>query len=57
MKRISSFMTHDDMQYSMLRRQWEMNKAHGIITKELWVLKDNGEAKLRIDDFEVLGNR
>lgn len=41
---------------AVLSSKWSMNKAHGVITKELWVLQDNGEAKLRIDDFEILGN-
>ncbi len=42
---------------AVISSKWEMNKAHGIITKELWVLQDNGEAKLRIDNFEVLGSK
>ena len=33
-----------------------MNKAQGIITKELWVLQEDGTAKLRLDLFEVLGD-
>ena len=32
---------------------WKMNKAKGIIHKELWVLQDDGSAKLREDDFEA----
>ena len=36
---------------------WKMNKAHGVITKELWILQDDGTAKLRIDNFEVLGDQ
>lgn len=38
----------------ILSSKWKMNKAHGIITKELWVVED-GIAKLEEDDFEVLG--
>jgi hypothetical protein len=30
-----------------------MNKASGVIHKELWVMLDNGTAKLREDDFEA----
>ena len=32
---------------------WKMNKAQGVIHKELWVLQENGLAKLREDDFEA----
>lgn len=42
---------------ALISSKWEMNKAHGIITKELWVLQDDGQAKLRIDNFEVLGSK
>ena len=42
---------------AIISAKWEMNKAYGIITKELWVLQDDGTAKLRIDDFEVHGER
>jgi len=31
------------------------SQKSGIITKELWVLQDDGTAKLRIDNFEVQG--
>ena len=31
-----------------------MNKAAGTISKELWILQNNGTAKLREDNFEVL---
>ena len=34
---------------------WIMNKAAGVIHKELWVLQADGSAKLREDDFEVNG--
>ena len=36
---------------AVLSSKWEMNKAHGIITKELWVLHDDGQAKLKVDNF------
>ena len=31
-----------------------MNKAHGVIHRELWVLQEDGSAKLREDNFEAL---
>ena len=33
-----------------------MNKAQSFIIKELWVLQEDGTAKLRIDLFEALGD-
>ncbi len=33
---------------------WKMNNAAGTISKELWILQNNGTAKLREDNFEVL---
>ena len=41
---------------AIITSSWSMNKAKGIITKELWVLQDDGTAKLRIDLFEVQGD-
>ncbi len=38
---------------AILTSGWKMNNAAGVITKELWVLQSNGEAKLREDDFEA----
>jgi glyoxylase-like metal-dependent hydrolase (beta-lactamase superfamily II) len=38
---------------AIVSSDWKMNKAEGVITKELWVLGDDGIAKLRLDDFEV----
>ncbi len=32
---------------------WKMNKAQGIITKELWALQPDGRALLREDHFEI----
>ena len=37
-----------------LKAGWKMNKAHGVIHRELWVLQENGSAKLREDNFEAL---
>jgi uncharacterized protein (TIGR02246 family) len=34
---------------------WRMNKAHGVITRELWVIQENGDALLREDHFQALG--
>jgi len=38
---------------AMLTSEWTMNKAAGVIHKELWVLQEDGTAKLREDDFEA----
>ena len=32
---------------------WRMNKAHGVITNELWVLQPDGRVLLREDHFEI----
>ena len=37
-----------------LKAGWKMNKAHGVIHRELWVLQEDGFAKLREDNFEAL---
>ena len=44
-----------DESSAVLSSGWKMNKAKGVITKELWVLQSDGTAKLRIDEFEVQG--
>ena len=41
----------------VISSKWKMNKAYGVITKELWVLQDDGTAKLRIDNFKVLSDQ
>jgi len=38
---------------AILTAEWKMNKAAGVIHKELWVLQADGSAKLRDDDFEA----
>ena len=38
---------------AILTSGWRMNKAKGIIHKELWVLQEDGQAKLREDYFEA----
>lgn len=40
---------------AVLSSKWTMNNAAGIITNELWVLQEDGSAKLRQDDFEAQG--
>ena len=40
---------------AILTSGWKMNKAGGVIHKELWVLQADGTAKLREDDFEAKG--
>lgn len=42
---------------AIISADWEMNNAYGVITKELWVLQEDGTAKLRSDNFEVLGEQ
>ena len=39
---------------AVLTSGWKMNKAGGVIHKELWVLQPDGTAKLREDDFEAM---
>ena len=38
---------------AILTSHWTMNQAEGEITKELWVLQNDGTAKLRLDEFEA----
>ncbi|MEC4675006.1 MAG: nuclear transport factor 2 family protein [Nitrospirota bacterium] len=40
---------------AILTSGWTMNKASGVIHKELWVMQTDGTAKLREDDFEAKG--
>jgi ketosteroid isomerase-like protein len=44
-----------DEKSALLTSGWKMNKAKGIIHKELWVIQEDGSAKLREDDFEATG--
>ncbi|MGR5147265.1 nuclear transport factor 2 family protein [Photobacterium alginatilyticum] len=41
----------------ILRSEWTMNKAFGVVHEEHWVIQPDGTAKLTYDDFEVLGER
>lgn len=38
---------------AVLTAKWSMNKAQGVIHRELWILQPDGEARLREDDFEA----
>ena len=40
---------------AILTAGWKMNKAQGVIHRELWVVQNDGTAKLREDDFEAKG--
>ena len=44
-----------DATSAILTSGWKMNKASGVIHKELWVLQNDGTAQLREDDFEATG--
>ena len=44
-----------DERSAILTSDWKMNKASGVIHKELWVMQEDGSAKLREDDFEAKG--
>ncbi len=44
-----------DEKSALLTSGWKMNKARGVIHKELWVIQEDGTAKLREDDFEATG--
>ena len=44
-----------DENSAILKSGWKMNKAQGVIHRELWVLQDDGNAKLREDHFEAKG--
>lgn len=44
-----------DDRSTLLTSGWTMNKARGVITRELWVLQDDGTMRLREDHFEAQG--
>lgn len=44
-----------DLTSVILSSHWKMNKAEGVITKELWTAQTDGTAKLTEDHFEVTG--
>ncbi|KLN64867.1 MULTISPECIES: nuclear transport factor 2 family protein [Vibrio] len=41
----------------ILTSKWTMNKAFGVVHKEVWTLQADGKARLTYDEFEVLGER
>ena len=41
----------------LLTSSWTMNKAFGVVHKELWVVEADGRARLLTDDFEIQGER
>ncbi|MFA0086539.1 isochorismatase [Vibrio sp. 10N.286.49.C2] len=47
---------HGDNGY-VLTSKWTMNKAFGVVHRELWVVGQDGLARLDSDDFEVQGER
>ena len=38
---------------TVLTSRWKMNKAQGLITRELWVVQEDGSMRLREDHFEA----
>lgn len=42
-----------DQNSAVLASGWKMNKAQGVIHEELWVIQEDGSAKLRKDHFEA----
>ena len=42
-----------DDRTTVLSSDWAMNKAQGVITRELWVMQDDGQMRLREDHFEA----
>ena len=44
-----------DAQSAVLSSKWKMNNAQGVIYRELWVIQEDGTAKLREDHFEAQG--
>lgn len=44
-----------DKESAVLTSGWKMNKASGVIHRELWKIQNDGSAKLREDHFEAKG--
>ncbi|MGI9242446.1 MAG: YybH family protein [Verrucomicrobiales bacterium] len=42
-----------DEESALLTSGWRMNKAQGVIHRELWKIQGDGSAKLREDHFEA----
>ena len=47
----------DSEQGYILTSDWTMNKAFGVVHKELWEIQADGLSRLTYDEFEVLGER
>lgn len=43
-----------DERSTVLTSRWSMNNAEGVITRELWVLQDDGNMRLHEDHFEAI---
>jgi uncharacterized protein (TIGR02246 family) len=41
-------------QQAVLTAYWSMNKASGVIHKQMWVLQEDGQVKLSEDHFEAI---
>lgn len=46
----------DDNSY-ILTSKWTMNKAFGVVHKEVWTMQEDGKARLTYDEFEVQGEK
>ena len=42
-----------DKDSAVLTAKWKMNKAAGLVYRELWVMQPDGSMKLREDEFEA----
>ena len=42
-----------DHKSTLLTSRWTMNNAAGVITRELWVMQEDGQMRLREDYFEA----
>ncbi len=49
--------TKADDEGFILTANWTMNKAYGVVHHEHWVIDEDGEARLILDRFEVLGEK
>jgi len=41
----------------ILTAAWTMNKAYGVVSREHWIIEDDGKARLISDEFEIQGER
>ncbi|MCL9782911.1 nuclear transport factor 2 family protein [Vibrio sp. S4M6] len=47
---------HSEVSYT-LSSNWTMNKAYGVVHKEVWEVQSDDKSRLIYDEFEVLGER